>query len=343
MNHKEKDHSINSRIIPLVAGLCFVFLLSSTPAGAGPTTGELQQQIDELTAHVNRLLTLIEEPNDKSYTAGIAAVSEIEDCEVDEYGMDCEETTVILIDVLEGQEVNIEAILKGPPIEAMTLSIVKLPRDNPLSSRDYQVDVEIVKGEDTNNISVSPDEPLYTLRDDPCYYGDFKLKCELISDWRIKILIPRRVDANSVRQIRTEAVGAIIQAHIEPYPESATETELKVHMANYGDLKSDYMVTATGFGPSIEPVVAESVTLEPYEEPTLTLPIRTVDTFAGQGPCLVILKSTTGRIYDSTTVDFPSPLPDGPAPRYIPDFDGDGDVDLVDFGHFGNYWLEQAG
>ena len=168
MNHKENNHTINSRIIPLVAGLCFVCLLSAIPAGAGPTTGELQQQIDELTAHVNRLRTLIEEPNDKSYTAGIAGISDIEDCEVDEYGMDCNQMTVILIDVLEGQQTYMELLLTQTQ-ETFTIEIEKSPRENPLASSDYQVDVKIVIGEDTNNISVSPDEPLYTLRDDPCY------------------------------------------------------------------------------------------------------------------------------------------------------------------------------
>ena len=51
------------------------------------------------------------------------------------------------------------------------------------------------------------------------------------------------------------------------------------------------------------------------------------------------LKSNTGRIYDKTTADFPTPLPDPPPPEYIPDFDGD--VDFGDFGHFSLYWLEQ--
>jgi hypothetical protein len=54
----------------------------------------------------------------------------------------------------------------------------------------------------------------------------------------------------------------------------------------------------------------------------------------------VTLKSNTGRIYDKTTADFPTPLPDPPPPEYIPDFDDDGDVDFGDFGHFSLYRLE---
>ena len=339
MNRKHKTNQINNRFIPLVAAICFVCLLPA-PAPAGPTTGQLQQQIDQLTAHVNRLRALIEDPNHKSYTCGIAAVSKIEDRVVDEYGPGGGHRSLILIDVLEERPTYIDALLTGPPQESVILKIVKSPSDNPLTSRDYQVDVKIEFGDDVNNFSVSPEDPIYSTTGDPCYTGTLKLRCELVTDWRIKIIIPP-ADVQPIHQIRTEAIAAIVQAHIEPYTESATETELKVHMGNYGDILSTYVVTATGFGPSIEPVLAGSVSVEPYEEATLTLPIRTVDNFAGQGPCLVTLKSNTGRRYDYTTADFPEPLPDGPAPQYIPDFDGDGDCDFGDFSYFSMYWLEQ--
>jgi hypothetical protein len=167
------------------------------------------------------------------------------------------------------------------------------------------------------------------------------IKCELVTDWRIKIIM----EAELVKQIRTEGFGLITDAYIESYTESATETNLKVSITNNGDYTANFIVTATGFGPSIEPVVPGYVTLPSYWEPgnsaILTLPIRTVDTFAGQGPCLVTVSSDYGKKYAQTTADFPTPLPDGPAPKYIPDFDGDGDCDFGDFSHFSLHWLEQ--
>ena len=56
----------------------------------------------------------------------------------------------------------------------------------------------------------------------------------------------------------------------------------------------------------------------------------------------MLIKSDRDKLYDPPIpVDFPAPLPDGPAPEYIPDFDGDGDCDLDDFRYFSLFWLDQ--
>ena len=310
----------------------------STPAQAGPTTGQLQQQIDELTTHVNRLRTLIEDPNDRSYFAGLASVSHFNDCLQNDEDFTCDIKAVILVDVLAEQQVILR-IDAGQSYDTK-LDIRKVPSENPLSSRDYQVNVKatLEYQPDTFSFNVSPDHPFYASKHDSNYPGTMlDIRCELVTDWRIKIIM----DADSVKQIRVESFGAIDNAYIEPYTESATTTDLKVSVTNLDYYTANYIVTATGFGPSIEPVIPGYVTLDGLASATLTLPIRTVDTFAGQGPCRVTLKSTSGKIWATTTADFPAPLPDGPAPEYIPDFDGDGDVDFADFGYFGLFWLEQ--
>ena len=339
MRRKDKNHHGNIRFMPFFVGLGSVCLLVAGSATAGPTTGQLQQQIDELAAQLDRLRPLIEDPCARSYTAGLAAVSQIEDCMLAEDGLGCfdDPTLAILIDVHEGQQVRIDVIDALP--ESVTYNIEKLPAANPLSSRDYHINVNAVKSSDTFDFSVSPEEPIYSSEEDPCYPASMPpVRCELATDWRIRIITP----GATVRQTRTESNGVIVEAYIEPYPESATETELKVTFGNFGGLRTVYIVTATGFGPSIEPVAAQSVTLYPRQQGTLTFPIRTVDNFTGQGPGQVMIKSHQGKLYDEPIpVDFPAPLPDGPAPEYIPDFDGDGDCDLDDFRYFSLFWLEQ--
>jgi len=342
MNHKQKKFQINKIFLSLVAAMCSVcLLLPGIPAKAGPTTGQLQQQIDQLTAHVNRLRALIEDPNDKTYFAGLAAVSQFQDCIKADGDIDCEQKALILIDVLEGQPINLE--IRTSQTWNTQLEITKVPSENPLSSRDYKVNVMAAYDVETFSFDVSPDHPFYASNHDSNYPHSTMLpiRCELVTDWRIKIIM----ETELVYQIRTETGGAITDAHIKPYTESATETRLKVSVTNRDLWAANFIVTATGFGPSIEPVTPGYVTLQGYGQPgssaTLTLPIRTVDTFAGQGPCLVTLSSDLGKKYDQTTADFPTPLPDSPAPEYIPDFDGDGDCDFGDFAYFSLFWLEQ--
>ncbi|NIP28841.1 MAG: hypothetical protein GWN67_19590, partial [Phycisphaerae bacterium] len=213
----------------------------------------------------------------------------------------------------------------GPPQVTTRFDIEKLPRVNPLSSRDYRVRVNVTKGGDLYYFDVSPADPIFVSEHDSNYpVVLWPLKCELVTDSRIKIIMDAYY-VDSVKQVRTDTICVITDANIQPYTESTTETELKVTIKNIGDFPTSYVVTATGFGPSIEPVAAESVFLYPQNTATLTFPIRTVDTFAGQGPCLVTLKSDRGKIWATTTADFPAPLPDPPPPEYIPDFDGDGD------------------
>jgi hypothetical protein len=139
MNHEQKKLQINN-FLPLVTALCSVCLILSTTAKAGPTTGRLQQQIDQLTTHVNRLRTLIKDPNHKTYFDGLASFSQFADCLQTDKDTYCEQKALILVDVLEGQQVNLEINSDQP--WPTRLNIKKVPSENPLSSRDYRVNVK---------------------------------------------------------------------------------------------------------------------------------------------------------------------------------------------------------
>ena len=127
------------------------------------------------------------------------------------------------------------------------------------------------------------------------------------------------------RLITREEIGAILAASVEPYQATDTVAHLTVQAANYGDLKSDYLVTVTDCGPEIAPVVAQSVTLEPFEEHEFTFDLMTTGTFSASDQCTVTLRSTTGRVYgDPVVVTFPPPTEgaqaSGPTPvaREVP-------------------------
>ena len=70
---------------------------------------------------------------------------------------------------------------------------------------------------------------------------------------------------------------------------------LAVNIANFGDLKSDYMVSVTNCNLNINPAIPQqSFTLEPYEEVDLKFDIYTDYNLNTSNECLVTLKSTTG-------------------------------------------------
>jgi hypothetical protein len=80
---------------------------------------------------------------------------------------------------------------------------------------------------------------------------------------------------------------------------------LVAKITNFGDLKSDYMVSVTDCNMNINHAIPQqSRTLEPFADDELMFDIYTADNLDTSNQCLVTLKSTTGRIYDKKLVTF---------------------------------------
>jgi hypothetical protein len=243
------------------------------------------------------------------YMGGLVGFTEVfEDCEVDEYGMDCEWRSAIAVAVPEGEEVFMEVLEPGPPEQTYTIRVRKEARAGVPAVRAFDVEVEVVKGEETLTFTVAPDHPLYSSIDDEGPTYPIKIRADLVTDNLVKLFVD---DLVSVKVIKTEAVGAIIAAYVEPYPADARTAVLRVEFGNYGDLKSDYVVTVTDCPAHVAPVVAQRATLEPYEEDAFAFTIRTTEPLTGDETCTVTLRSTTGRLYTDppVMVDFPPPTP----------------------------------
>ena len=119
------------------------------------------------------------------------------------------------------------------------------------------------------------------------------------------------VASETVKTIETESIGAIDEAYVETFSSMSDNGTLVVLISNYGDLKSDYIVTVTD--PSMNiighyeghgAVPAQARTLEPYEQETLHFDVSTRFNLETSNEFLVTLKSTTGRIYDKIVVQF---------------------------------------
>jgi len=120
-----------------------------------------------------------------------------------------------------------------------------------------------------------------------------------------KSLVSITTDFESVKVIKTESIGAIVEAYVKTFYSMSRDGTMVARIANFGDFKSDYLVSVTDCNMNIDPAIPQqSATLEPYEEVDLNFDIHTVYNLDTTNECLVTLKSTTGRIYDSVPVIF---------------------------------------
>jgi male gamete fusion factor len=270
----------------------------------------LQEQIDTLQSE---LAALTAQPptasNDDNHgrTSGLIGFTDIvEDCEINEYGLDCENKRLLHFSILPGMQtwieaVNIETIsVNGEPQDIENTVTLTLSRDVNEDGTDDKITFFMEIGEFTDTFSISAADPLYSSGDDEGYNrGDFLIKAERIAASQILVT----GNFASVKSIKTESIGAIVEATVVPYNASDTETTVTVRLGNFGDLESDYIVTLTDFSDGLTGPPSQAVRLLPYTETNLTFDLHRPNGFSTDThEFTVTLKSTTGRIYDYVTV-----------------------------------------
>ena len=120
-----------------------------------------------------------------------------------------------------------------------------------------------------------------------------------------KSLVSITTDLESVKVIKTESIGAIVEAYVQTFESLSRNGTMVVKIGNFGDLKSDYLVSVTNCNMNIDHAIPQqSWTLEPFAEAELKFDINTTFNLETSNQCLVTLKSTTGRFYDKTEVKF---------------------------------------
>ena len=118
-------------------------------------------------------------------------------------------------------------------------------------------------------------------------------------------LLSLTIDADTLRMVETESAGIIVDADIETFTSMSDEGTLNVTIQNTGTLRTNYIVTVTQPNMNIiRAIPAQASTLDPTLQDTLSFDVYTAYNIDESNTFLVTLKSPTGRIYDSTTVDF---------------------------------------
>ena len=250
------------------------------------------------------------DPGATGFTSGFLSVSTIESCVFDEWGLDCSEKGLIHTSVVPGAEVRME-VLRTKQVwqqgesqtveEELLITMTPIPDANGTADK---VTLSIDNGPVTDVFNVSPAAPVYASMEDPDYSGDLEIKIQLITPTQLLLTVPQ---FTSVKEVKTESIGAIDSAIIAPYPAGEFNTTVEVKIINYGSIKSDYMVSIIDLSAGLDEIAAQRSTLEPFEADTLTFNLHGANGLYEGMQCRVALYSTTGRLYHDIIVTFPAP------------------------------------
>ena len=272
----------------------------------GPPGDVQQQQIDDIisgtTPVIKRgVLT-------QSFVGGVVSSAEIEESLVNESGFECNEKTVVLLGVAPGLMTMVDIVQKttimqnGEPVgveETIHLEAIHELRQNSLG---YDIIVKLNKAGAEHEFTISPDDPAYAINE----VGGFKLRAYMVSDNQIAVYLP---DINTVKYVHFESLGVFLDDDVvfAPYSQEDTMASLTVRCQNYGDIKTDYIVTLTQFTTNVDMVPAKAIVLERDEIGVFDFDIYRAEGFYEGLGFRVSLKSPTGRLYDELSVTFPAP------------------------------------
>lgn len=275
---------------------------------------EIKTVVNDNNANVDTLSTLVN--TKKSFYSGIVSSSVAEDCVTDEYGLGCSEKGLILINAPQGVQVAQQVVLTylklvgGVPTEveeAINIEIANTPRIIQVPDGDTTIPLEVgrefifdlSKGEDTLQFTLSVDNPFYGVQQ---AVGGFNLRAAIVADTQVMLTI---MNVTSIKNISTESVGGIDETSL------CGENQLHVSTTNYGDLKTDYIVSVTGDINIMQPVTAQTTVLEVAQTGNIIFDLKTHEhsSFSDGYPLTIKLSSPTGRLYEQVIINYQSPLP----------------------------------
>ena len=250
-------------------------------------------------------------PPGQIYPIGVISVTSYDDCLINEWGYNCREKAIIHV----GVPLNAEALFKvhnivtiqvyGEPFpidEYIDVTLNNLPLQGAPGSEIFIHMVKHVPYTDNTynlDFTLSPNNPYYGIDQAG---GGFRLRASSVTDNQVLFEMGA---AEKVSKVTTEGYGIISGGVIDPYEQGATDTRVSVGIQNYGDLRTNYVLTLTDFSPPADQVPPQARVLDPGAVATLVFDLHSDGGFDTGQLFKVRMIAPTGRLYDELGMTFP--------------------------------------
>ncbi len=247
------------------------------------------------------------------YLSGLVGYMPVEDCIKTHNGkvvhFDCDEQYALTVAVQEGDEVNIEGTLTyevesdcdTPPCSGdgtftlpLEITMQKGTRPNAQTSKDFVI-TTTVKNIDTDysfTFSLSPKDPLF---DGQSAGKDIDIRAQLLTDSLVQLV----VYLTDIKYSLSESIANFTATGT--YQAGANQAEMAVQVNNNGNLRTDYLVSVLNCTLPVDPVIAQTATVDASESHDLVFTLNAHRAFTTADSCLVLLRSPTGKEYDQIT------------------------------------------
>ncbi len=214
-------------------------------------------------------------------------------------GMNCDERTVIVSSIADGQELRID-IANATEIYFVTIAKGVSGSENPGHEVNFTVTYEPGGGD--NTFTISTQEPVYNTIHDTSFSQGYYMKATLLSTSLLAIELNKSpAGETSVWAVETESQGILVEVIFTTTMDDQ-HGAIAVDIQNIGDFRANYLIVLEGCSKEINPVTPKSVLLDPSESAHVDFELEANEPFVSGDYCTVKLISPSGKLYDSIDV-----------------------------------------
>lgn len=241
-----------------------------------------------------------------SYMNGVVGMARVISC-TDIDALNCEETNHVSVAVPQGSwftfnlttSRRVENEEENEDLTEFFRIEIQRNGARPGCDGDDAIGLKVWKGIDIVTFCLSEGNPIYNIKADSAISYAVKehinLEASLAAPW----LVVFKVDREIVTEIVPLSDGTVAVTEVQ------ADGALAVTVKNVGDIRAGYVTKVIGFSGCALPVTPQWVTLEKYEQRTLSFLVRPCEgeTLTGQ-TAKVVLMAPNGHVYDTANFTF---------------------------------------